>query len=213
MNSHDLINMLATELQPVPRHAVAKRNTLVLLTGVLVSLILLCLIFGVRQDLPQASQQLAFWIKLGVPLSNALLGLSIVLALAYPGQRPRVAYWLLTLPILCLWGWALWVWTGTTPSLRMGLLWGSTWKVCVMNITLLAVPVAIASLLVLRHLAPTRPILTGALAGWFAGGVGAGVYALHCPEMAAPFLAVWYVLGMLLPTVIMAYLGHRWLRW
>ena len=42
----------------------------------------------------------------------------------------------------------------------------------------------------------------GAAAGWLAGGVGAAAYALHCPEMDAPFLAVWYVLGMCVPTAL-----------
>lgn len=213
MNSHDLINMLATGLEPVPRHAVSKRNVLILLAGAVVSLMLLCLIYGLRTDLQAASTQLAFWIKLGVPLSNAIIGLTLVLLLAYPGTRPRLGYALLSLPLLLLWGWAIGTWIETPPALRMDMLWGSTWKVCVLNITFLAVPVGIASLIVLRHMAPTRPILAGAIAGWFAGGVGAGVYALHCPEMAAPFLAVWYVLGMLVPTVIMAFVGHRWLRW
>lgn len=213
MNSQDLINVLATGLEPVPKHASSRRNVLLLLAGVVISLLLLSLIYGLRPDLREASQQLAFWIKLGVPLTNAILGLAIVLALAYPGRRPGVAYWLLSVPVLLLWGWAMWIWLAAEPAQRMELLWGNTWKVCVMNITFLAVPVALASLAVLRHLAPTRPVLTGGLAGWFAGGVGAGVYALHCPEMAAPFLAVWYVLGMLVPTVIMAYVGHRCLRW
>ena len=36
---------------------------------------------------------------------------------------------------------------------------------------------------------------------------------LHCPEPAAPFLAIWYLLGMLVPTAIGAWLGPRLLRW
>jgi hypothetical protein len=39
------------------------------------------------------------------------------------------------------------------------------------------------------------------------------VYALHCNEMQAPFLAVWYLLGMLLPAAMGAAIGPRWLRW
>lgn len=36
---------------------------------------------------------------------------------------------------------------------------------------------------------------------------------LHCTEMQAPFLAVWYVLGILIPTGAGALLGSRLLRW
>ena len=46
-----------------------------------------------------------------------------------------------------------------------------------------------------------------------AGGAGAAVYALHCPELDAPFLAVWYVLGILMPVAAGALLGPRLLRW
>jgi hypothetical protein len=39
------------------------------------------------------------------------------------------------------------------------------------------------------------------------------VYALHCPELAAPFIAIWYVIGMAAPVVLGAALGPRLLRW
>jgi len=46
-----------------------------------------------------------------------------------------------------------------------------------------------------------------------AGALATLVYALHCPESAAPFMAVWYVLGIAIPTVAGALLGRRVLRW
>jgi len=45
------------------------------------------------------------------------------------------------------------------------------------------------------------------------GALGALVYTLHCPELEAPFLGVWYVLGMLIPAVLGAIVGPRVLRW
>jgi hypothetical protein len=65
----------------------------------------------------------------------------------------------------------------------------------------------------LRQLAPTRLTLAGALAGLFAGGAGAFVYAFHCPETAAPFVALWYSAGILLTAGLGALLGPRLLRW
>ena len=76
-----------------------------------------------------------------------------------------------------------------------------------------APPVFAAAMVALRSLAPTRPAWAGAAAGALAGGAGAAVYALHCPELAAPFLAVWYVAGMGLPVLLGAVLGPRLLRW
>ncbi|MFS2051364.1 NrsF family protein, partial [Variovorax sp. CT11-76] len=49
--------------------------------------------------------------------------------------------------------------------------------------------------------------------GALAGGVGAAVYALHCPELTAPFIAVWYVSGIAVPVLVGALLGPRLLRW
>jgi hypothetical protein len=71
----------------------------------------------------------------------------------------------------------------------------------------------LASFLALRTFAPTRPAWAGAVAGLVAGALGAFAYAFHCPEMAPPFLAVWYSLGMLIPAAAGALLGPRLLRW
>jgi pimeloyl-ACP methyl ester carboxylesterase len=62
---------------------------------------------------------------------------------------------------------------------------------------------------------PGRSIadIAGAAAGFAAGAAGALVYTLHCPEMTAPFLGIWYVLGMLIPTAVGAELGPSLLRW
>ena len=49
--------------------------------------------------------------------------------------------------------------------------------------------------------------------GLLAGALGALVYALHCPEMATPFLAVWYLAGIAIPTALGAVLGPLLLRW
>jgi hypothetical protein len=68
-------------------------------------------------------------------------------------------------------------------------------------------------MLALRSLAPTRLRLAGTAAGLAAGAVGASVYQLHCPELAAPFLGTWYVLGILAPAALGALIGPRLLRW
>ena len=79
--------------------------------------------------------------------------------------------------------------------------------------SLIGAPVLVAALAALRSLAPTHLASAGAAAGALAGGAGAAVYALHCPEVGAPFLAVWYVAGIALSTLLGTLLGPRWLRW
>jgi hypothetical protein len=39
------------------------------------------------------------------------------------------------------------------------------------------------------------------------------VYGLHCPELATPFLGVWYVIGVLIPTLVGMAIGPKVLRW
>lgn len=213
MKTDQLIRMLATGVEPVQPHLPEKLISQALLIGVAISFILLLAIYGIRPDLKQVSTTFPFWMKLGVPLANVALGLVFIFALAQPGKLPKISYWVLFIPIAVLWAWAIWTWLNADPSQQSDMVWGKTWRVCIKNITFLAVPTAVATLLALRNLAPTQPTLSGAIAGWLAGGVGASVYALHCPELAAPFLAIWYVLGMLVPTAIMAWVGSRSLRW
>ncbi|MNT33639.1 hypothetical protein D3C72_1695780 [compost metagenome] len=95
----------------------------------------------------------------------------------------------------------------------MPLLMGQSWRICALSIGFMALPVFAATFVALRGLAPTRPALAGAAAGALAGGVGASVYALHCMELTAPFLAVWYVSGIAVPVLLGAALGPRLLRW
>jgi hypothetical protein len=55
--------------------------------------------------------------------------------------------------------------------------------------------------------------LAGAAAGFAAGAIGAFLYSVHCAELAAPFIGIWYLLGILIPTTIGALCGPRFLRW
>jgi hypothetical protein len=90
---------------------------------------------------------------------------------------------------------------------------GHTWKVCSPLILLLAVPIYAFLIAAIRKLAPTRPALTGAAAGFAAGALGATLYGLHCPEQAAAFVATWYTLGIGAATALGALAGRRLLRW
>jgi hypothetical protein len=46
-----------------------------------------------------------------------------------------------------------------------------------------------------------------------AGAVGAWIYAFHCNESAAPFVAIWYTLGMAAVGASGGLLGKWLLRW
>jgi len=99
------------------------------------------------------------------------------------------------------------------PARRAVLFLGETAQSCPLLIALLAMPVFVAVVWAMKGLAPTRLRLAGAAAGLLSGAVGAVAYSVHCPEMQAPFIAFWYLLGMLIPTAAGAVLGPRLLRW
>ncbi len=112
-----------------------------------------------------------------------------------------------------MWVLALVALSGADAPQRAELFLGQTWNTCPLNIAVLSLPVFAPALWGMKGFAPTRPALAGAAAGLFAGAAGAVVYTFHCPELAAPFLGTWYVLGMLIPTALGAVIGPRVLRW
>jgi hypothetical protein len=135
------------------------------------------------------------------------------LRLARPGARLARVPGVLAAPLLAMWVLAGIALAGADAPQRATLLLGQTWSACPFNIAVLSLPVFAAALWGMRGFAPTRLAWAGAAAGLFAGAVGAFVYAFHCPELAAPFLGLWYVLGMLIPAVLGALIGPRVLRW
>jgi hypothetical protein len=213
MNTDELVALLASEAQPVRRRA-SQALGLAVAAALPVSIAIMVFMYGVRPGLVASlGEQPMAWVKILLP---AALGASAFVALqrlARPGVRVRAAWAGLLAPVLLLWVLGALAWTAAPAEARAELLWGRTWRTCIFNIALIATPLFAAAFVALRGLAPTRPALTGAAAGALASGLGAAVYALHCPELAAPFLAVWYVLGMALPVAIGAMLGRMLLRW
>ena len=213
MNTHELIDLLASGEGPVERHALARRLGVALLGGGLGALLLAATLYGVRADLAEVAVTPIFWAKVALPGSLAALALVLTQRLARPGVRGGAAWTLLVLPLLLVWLGAAITLAGAPQEARADLILGRTWRTCALNITLLSVPAFIAIFWALRGLAPTRLRQAGAAGGLLAGATATLAYCLHCPEMGVPFWGVWYLLGMLVPTVLGAMLGPRVLRW
>ncbi|VTU34954.1 hypothetical protein H4CHR_03533 [Variovorax sp. PBS-H4] len=213
MKTDELVALLAARAEPVPRHAAARRLALALAAGLPISIALMAIEYGVRRDLVQTMFWPMFWVKLLFPACIAVAGFAVVQRLARPGVRVRAGWLGLVVPVLLLWTMGLAAWLMAPTDERAAMVWGQTWRSCAFNIALISLPVFVASLVALKGLAPTQPALAGAAAGAMSAGAGAAVYALHCPELAAPFLAIWYVIGMGLPVLAGALIGPRLLRW
>lgn len=215
MRTDELVALLASAEGRVPRGVPLRRLGLALAAGAAASLLLMLWLLGVRADLAADAHRPMLWVKFGFALLLAAGGFAVSLRASRPGAvlRSRPLLLAIALPFLAVWALALAALEAAAPGERAALVMGATWSVCPFNIAMLSVPLLAAGLWAMRGLAPTRPALAGAAAGLLAGAAGAFVYAFHCPEMAAPFIAVWYVLGMLAPVVAGAVAGARLLRW
>ncbi|RYZ11440.1 MAG: DUF1109 domain-containing protein [Comamonadaceae bacterium] len=213
MKTDELIAMLARGVQPVPRHAAARRLGLALAAGVPLSILWMLIEYGARRDLLQTMALPMFWVKLAFPLCIAVSGFVLSQRLARPGVKARAAWTGVLLPVLLLWVLGLFVWWEAPFAERGALVFGRTWRSCAFSIVAISLPVFVAALAAMRGLAPVRPASAGAAAGAMAAGVGAAIYALHCPELAAPFLGIWYVAGMAATAALGAVLGRIVLRW
>jgi hypothetical protein len=213
MRTDQLVTLLAADAPPVRRRAVSRRLLVALAIALPISAAWMLLAYGVRRDLIEAMFWPMFWVRLLFGAGIALAAFVVVQRLARPGVPVRGAWLGLAAPVLLIWLLAGAALLSAPQEERAALVWGQTWRSCAIDIAVVSLPMFAALLWALKGLAPTRPALAGAAAGALAGGAGAMVYALHCPELAAPYIAVWYLAGIALPVVAGALIGPRLLRW
>lgn len=213
MRTEDLVERLAAQGGAVAPHPIARRYAAALGPGALAALLLMTILLGTRPDLQEAIHLPMFWIKLAFPAAVAAIALAGGLRLARPGRLLGIAPLALILPLAAIWLMAAWELGHATAPERGYLVFGGSWQTCSLNIALLSAPILVAAFWAMRGFAPTRLALAGAASGAIAGALAAFVYALHCTEMAATFVGIWYVVGMLIPAAVGALLGPRLLRW
>lgn len=213
MNTDELINMLASNAPAVDRGIVARRFGIAVVIGLLLALLMLLTFFGIRPDIGEIAATPLFWAKLALPATLLGGALLVTTRLARPGVPVGNGWATLAAPVIAVWLAALGLLLSVSANSRWALVLGETWRVCPLNIALLSIPTFLCVFWAIRGLAPTRLRLAGGAGGLLAGSMATLAYSLHCPEMSVAFWAVWYVLGMLIPTVIGALLGPRLLRW
>lgn len=213
MRTDDLISVLSRQAEAVDPRAPIRRLLLASLLGVAAALPLMLWHLGINPGLAADTQVPMFWVKWGFVVLVVGASAALVARLARPGVDTRRAAQVAAAPLLALWGLAAVVLLAAAPAERMPLVMGSSWSSCPLNIALLSLPALVLLLAAVRTLAPTRLRQAGAATGLLAGALGTLAYLLHCPELEAPFLAIWYVLGMAIPAVIGAVVGPRVLRW
>ncbi|WP_137152889.1 DUF1109 domain-containing protein [Devosia sp. FKR38] len=209
----DLIARLSADLKPVRPMAMQRLLIGATLLSTIVAIAAMLMWLGMRTDMPVAVWTMSFWTKFGYTLIIAALGGVATLILARPDGRTTWP-WRAAIAILAaLLVVAIVQLVRAEPEEMMPLVVGSTSLVCPWRIVLLGLPMLLAAILALRHMAPANPTLAGFAAGIMAGGAGAWVYSFACAENGMMFLALFYSLGIVMVGAIGAVLGRFLLRW
>lgn len=208
-----LIDRLAMELKPTPRWAVVGRLLTGLVFGAVISFIAVVEILGLRPDLTQAAMGSMFWVKLLYTGSLGSISVWSLERLSRPVKWADRRLSFLIFPFIAITMIAA-SRLATAPSSDLpSLVMGASAKVCPWLILATAAPVYLGLVWAIRGLAPTRLKTAGLAAGVGAGGFGALVYSLHCPEAASPFIALWYTLGIAIAGLAGSLLGPLAFRW
>jgi hypothetical protein len=204
----------ALTADPIPEPIrLGRRVAVALVIGFVGSVALYCLMLGPRPDVAAASETMRFRMKFVDSFAFALPSLLLTLRLARPDAKPRaLALWLVA-PLILLAAGVVAELLLVPQSAWMSRLIGANAVHCTVTIPILAAPVLIALIVALRAGAPLHPVLTGAMAGAAAAGVGALVYASSCPDDSPLFVATWYPLATLICMGAGALAGRRFLAW
>ena len=213
MRTDQLIAALAADAPAVDPARTDRRFFALLAGACALAMLAMLVALGPRADLAAAAMLPMFWVKLAFPASLMVIAALLLRRLGYPGMRLRRTPFALGVPVAVVWILASLALLSAPAGTRVTMVMGSTWAACLVSVALLSIPAAIVAFTAARGLAPTRLPLAGAAVGLFAGSAGAFAYALHCPELQAPFLAVWYLLAMLVPAAAGALLGRAMLHW
>jgi hypothetical protein len=186
---------------------------LTLLAAAPVSAAMFFAALGVRPDVMIAMHNPFFDLKFAVTLALAMSAIAVSLHLSRPEASLHGWAWLLLIPVGFL---VAGIGSEMMMSQRLPVmtrLIGSNSRICMTAIPLMSLPLLAAALIGLRHGAPARPAVAGALAGLLSAGLAATLYASHCTDDSPLFVATWYTIATALVTAIGALAGSRVLKY
>jgi hypothetical protein len=211
METEQLIRTLAAD-NPHRARPVGFVLALALLAAAPVSLVSFFMVLGFRPDVMTAMHNPFFDLKFVVTLALAISAIIVGLHLSRPEASFKGWGWLLLIPAgIIVVGIASEMMMPQRLPMMTRLI-GHNSRVCMTAIPLLSLPLLAGALIGLRHGAPARPALAGALAGLISAGLAATLYASHCTDDSPLFVATWYSIGTAVVTALGALIGARVLR-
>jgi len=212
MDTEQLIRSLAAD-NPHRSRPVGLVLALTLLAAMPVSLAIFMMRLGVRPDVMTAMHNPFFDLKFVVTISLAICAIVVGLHLSRPEASIRGWAWVLLIP-------AGIVAAGIASEMMMPQrlpvmtrLIGSNSRICMTAIPIMSLPILTAALISLRHGAPSRPAITGAIAGLMSAGLAATLYAAHCTDDSPLFVVTWYSIATALVVAVGALAGAKVLKY
>ena len=212
MDTDQLIRTLAADNAHRAR-PVGFALMLALLAAAPVSLLMFFTELGVRPDVMTAMRNPFFDLKFAVTLALAISATAVSLHLSRPEASLRGFGWWLLVPAGILVAGISGEMMMPQRAPMMTRLVGNNSKFCMTFIPVISLPLLLATLLGLRHGAPSRPALSGAIAGMLSAGLAATLYASHCTDDSPLFVATWYTLATALVAAVGALIGSRVLKY
>jgi hypothetical protein len=211
METEQLIQTLAAD-NPHRARPVGLILTFALLAAAPLSVAMFMMALGVRPDVMTAMHNPFFDLKFAITLALAISAIVVSLHLSRPEVSLKGWGWLLLIPVGII---AAGIASEMMMPQRLPMmtrLIGSNSRVCMTAIPVLSLPLLAGVLVGLRHGAPARPALAGALAGLVSAGLAATLYASHCTDDSPLFVATWYPIAIAMVTAVGALIGAKVLR-
>lgn len=211
MKTNNLIDLLAQDA-PV-RIRLGRLLAAAAVIGCVLSAIILATVIGIRTDLWEALHSIRVIFKISLTMLFFALSYRLVANIGKPGVRLRRYVTMLVIPAgLILAGVLLELLVVPVDLLGESLV-GRFPYACLLYIPILSLAPLILFFIALRRGAPDHAGWAGAAAGLAAGGLGAAIYAWHCPDDSPLFLATWYVVAIAFVTICGFLAGKRMLAW
>lgn len=212
MDTNELIKTLSVDARPTATSLSNTWGRAVALAVLLAGTVFFAAL-GLRPDIAAAAETLRFLFKFVVAFTLAVSAFGIARTLSRPGEDWRQAVpYMAVAPVLLSIA-VVAEFFALPPEAWRAAAIGTNNLVCLIYIPLIGIGPLGIFLWALRHGAPTRPALAGAVAGLLAGGISAAFYAAHCTDDSPLFVAIWYTTAIAGLAVIGAIAGIRFARW
>jgi hypothetical protein len=213
MKTDDLIKALAADAKSVER-PISRTLAGAVGVGALLSMTVFLMMIGTRPDFIELlSSSVRYVFKLVVMLSLAVPAYFLVRGLSRPDFKIDGGLWWLALgPAMLLLGVGLELITIPSDTWHAKMI-GHNSFYCMTLVPMLSLAPFVAVLYALKCGATMHPAIAGAIGGILSAGIGATLYASHCPDDSPLFVAAWYPVSFVLMTILGAVIGSRYLRW